>query len=112
LSQLFQYQLNLKSEPSYQSIKIDILKVINLWNQRKIYSSEDLLNLRQHLIEVGKISEEDIAPGAGQYRPIGQVVTNNPEASVMQGVKSVSRTCRPYTEDSFLQSFGYSDISP
>ena len=98
LSQLFEFQLNRASEPSYQTIKIDILKVLNLWIQRKIYPSEDLQSLREHLMKVGKISEEDVAPGAGQYRPIGQAAAN-PEAQLMSSLKPVSRTCKPYTEE-------------
>jgi len=69
------------------------------------------LSLREHLMKVGKISEEDVAPGAGQYRPIGQAAAN-PEAQMMSSLKPVSRTCKPFTEESYLQQYGYADISP
>ena len=62
-------------------------------------------------MKVGKISEEDVAPGAGQYRPIGQPPAN-PEAQLMSNLKPVSRTCKPFTEELFLQQYGYADISP
>jgi CID domain len=77
LTVLFEQQLNRSSEPSNQTIKIDILKVIQLWRSRQIYPPDDMIALKEHLMKVGKISEEDIAPGgAGQYRPIGQGVIN------------------------------------
>jgi hypothetical protein len=62
-------------------------------------------------MKVGKISEEEVAPGAGQYRPIGQAAAN-PEAQMMSSLKPVSRTCKPYTVESYLQQYGYADISP
>ncbi|CDW74498.1 UNKNOWN [Stylonychia lemnae] len=47
-------------KPEYNQIKIDILKVLKVWMQRQLYNVEHLKVIREELMQVGGLTEEDL----------------------------------------------------
>ncbi|TNV77260.1 hypothetical protein FGO68_gene5552 [Halteria grandinella] len=93
LESLFAKQLSSEKD---KSIKVDIVRVVNVWISRQLYAEStiiDLVGLKTKLMKIAKITEEDVNPQLVSEKANNQqksAEAGNPE--VDQIIASSSRT--------------------